>query len=149
MSVKNDEMILKLKEQIANRKAESDKLPKNFMAETSCIYVDEAGEKYNLRVMTAEQLIPLMVKLHMYEMAALDLGIYDGDILIVRSFPVDISSGDIVLTELDGESVLRSCYCLDADQIELRAGNTSDKPRVCKKSEFFPKGVVIGLHRCM
>ncbi len=78
-----------------------------------------------------------------------DLGIYDGDILIVRSFPVDISSGDIVLTELDGESVLRSCYCLDADQIELRAGNTSDKPRVCKKSEFFPKGVVIGLHRCM
>lgn len=82
MSVKNDEMILKLKEQIANRKAEFDKLPKNFVAETSCVYIDEAGEKSNLRVMTADQLIPLMVKLHMYEMSALDLGIYDGDIKI-------------------------------------------------------------------
>lgn len=75
MSVSNDEMILKLKEQIANRKAEFDKLPKNFVAETSCIYIDEVGEKHNLRVMTAEQLIPLMVKLHMYEMSANDLGI--------------------------------------------------------------------------
>ena len=45
MSVSNDEMILKLKEQIANRKAEFDKLPKNFVAETSCIYIDEAGRR--------------------------------------------------------------------------------------------------------
>mgnify|MGYP005774420735 CR=1 FL=1 len=82
MSVSNDEMILKLKEQIANRKAEFDKLPKNFVAETSCIYIDEAGEKNNLRVMTTDQLIPLMVKLHMYEMSADDLGIYGGDIKI-------------------------------------------------------------------
>ena len=88
MSVSNDEMILKLKEQIANRKAEFDKLPKNFVAETSCIYIDEAGEKKNLRVMTADQLIPLMVKLHMYEMSALDLGIYDGNIKI-SGFTID------------------------------------------------------------
>lgn len=81
MSVSNDEMILKLKEQIVDRKAEFDKLPKNFVAETSCIYIDETGAKHNLRVMTKDQLIPLMVKLHMYEMSALDLEI-DGYIKI-------------------------------------------------------------------
>lgn len=88
MSVNNDEMILKLKEQIANRKAEFDKLPKNFVAETSCIYIDEAGEKNNLRVMTADQLIPLMVKLNMYEMSANDLGI-DIHCFTVSGFTVD------------------------------------------------------------
>ena len=94
MSVSNDEMILKLKEQIANRKAEFDKLPKNFVAETSCIYIDEAGEKKNLRVMTADQLIPLMVKLHMYEMSALDLGI-DIHSFVVSGFTVDKWMHDI------------------------------------------------------
>lgn len=88
MSVRNDEMILKLKEQIANRKADFDKLPKNFVAETSCIYIDEAGEKNNLRVMTTDQLIPLMVKLHMYEMSADNLGI-DIHSFTVSGFTVD------------------------------------------------------------
>ena len=88
MSVNNDEMILKLKEQIANRKAEFDKLPKNFVAETSCIYIDEAGERHNLRVMTADQLVPLRVKLHMYEISADDLGI-DIHSFTVSGFSVD------------------------------------------------------------
>ena len=99
MSVSNDEMILKLKEQIANRKAEFDKLPKNFVAETSCIYIDEAGEKYNLRVMTADQLIPLRVKLHMYEMSANDLNI-DIHSFTVSGFTVDKWIHDIQGTEL-------------------------------------------------
>lgn len=94
MSVNNDEMILKLKEQIANRKAEFDKLPKNFVAETSCIYIDEAGERHNLRVMTAEQLIPLRVKLHMYEMSANDLGI-DIHSFTVSGFTIDKWMHDI------------------------------------------------------
>ena len=88
MSVSNDEMILKLKEQIADRKAEFDNLPKNFVAETSCIYIDEAGEKNNLRVMTVDQLIPLRVQLHMYEMSADDLGI-DIHSFTVSGFTVD------------------------------------------------------------
>ena len=94
MSVSNDEMILKLKEQIANRKAEFDKLPKNFVAETSCIYIDESGEKNNLRVMTMDQLIPLRVKLHMYEMSANDLGI-DIHSFVVSGFTVDKWMHDI------------------------------------------------------
>lgn len=94
MSVSNDEMILKLKEQIANRKAEFDKLPKNFVAETSCIYIDDSGEKFNLRVMNVDQLIPLRVKLHMYEMSAMDLEISIND-FTVSGFTVDKWMHDI------------------------------------------------------
>lgn len=94
MSVSNDETILKLKEQIANKKAEFDKLPKNFVSETSCIYIDESGEKNNLRVMTVDQLISLRVKLHMYEMSALDLGI-DIHSFVVSGFTVDKWMHDI------------------------------------------------------
>lgn len=94
MSVSNDEMILKLKEKIASRKAEFDKLPKNFVAKTSCIYIDETGEKNNLRVMTVDQLIPLRVKLHMYEMSANDLEI-DIHSFVVSGFTVDKWMHDI------------------------------------------------------
>ena len=94
MSVSNDEMILKLKEQIANRKAEFDKLPKNFVAETSCIYIDDSGEKFNLRVMNVDQLIPLRVKLHMYEISATDLNI-DIHSFTVSGFTVDKWMHDI------------------------------------------------------
>ena len=94
MSVNNDEMILKLKQQIANRKAEFDKLPKNFVAETSCIYIDESGEKHNLRVMMADQLVPLRIKLHMYEISADDLGI-DIHSFTVSGFTVDKWMHDI------------------------------------------------------
>lgn len=94
MSVSNDEMILKLKDQIATRKEEFDKLPKNFVAETSCIYIDDSGEKFNLRVMTADQLIPLRVKLHMYEMSANDLNI-DIHSFTVSGFTVDKWMHDI------------------------------------------------------
>mgnify|MGYP001061460453 CR=1 FL=1 len=94
MSVSNDEMILKLKDQIATRKAEFDKLPKNFVAETSCIYIDDSGEKFNLRVMNVDQLIPLRVRLHMYEMSANDLGIDIND-FTVSGFTIDKWMHDI------------------------------------------------------
>ena len=94
MSVSNDEMILKLKDQIATRKAEFDKLPKNFVAETSCIYIDDSAEKFNLRVMNVDQLIPLRVRLHMYEMSANDLGIDIND-FTVSGFTIDKWMHDI------------------------------------------------------
>ena len=94
MSVSNDEMILKLKDQIVTRKAEFDKLPKNFVAETSCIYIDDSGEKFNLRVMNVDQLIPLRVRLHMYEMSANDLGIDIND-FTVSGFTIDKWMHDI------------------------------------------------------
>ena len=94
MSVSNDEMILKLKDQIATRKAEFDKLPKNFVAETSCIYIDDSGDKFNLRVMNVDQLIPLRVRLHMYEMSANDLGIDIND-FTVSGFTIDKWMHDI------------------------------------------------------
>lgn len=94
MPVSNDEMILNLKEQIAKRKAEFDKLPKNFVAETSCIYIDKAGEKNNLRVVIADQIIPLMVKLHMYKMSANDLDV-DIHSFTISGFTVDKWMHDI------------------------------------------------------
>lgn len=94
MSNKNDEMILKLKQQIAKRKEKLSKLPKTFVAETSCIFVTEYGTKYNLRVMNTQQLNELKVKLHMYEMSAKDLGIDMNDFTI-SGFSIDKWMNDI------------------------------------------------------
>lgn len=76
-------------------------------------------------------------------------GILDGDIVILKSQPLTISSGDIVLTEVDGENVLRTCYPVGTDTYELRAGNIDSKAMTAKKENFRVKGVVIGLQRSM
>ncbi len=76
-------------------------------------------------------------------------GILDGDIVILKSQPAVISSGDIVLTEVDGENVLRSCYPVGPDSYELRAGNIDSKAMTAKKENFHVKGVVIGLQRSL
>ncbi len=74
-------------------------------------------------------------------------GILDGDIVILKSHPAYIASGDIVLTEVNGENVLRTCYPVGQDSYELRAGNIASKAMTAKKADFHVKGVVIGLQR--
>lgn len=82
MSIKNDEMILKLKQQIEKRKEKLLKITKVFTAKTSCMFITDYGTKHNLRVMNTKQLNELKVKLHMYEISAKDLGIDINDFSI-------------------------------------------------------------------
>lgn len=78
-----------------------------------------------------------------------NLGILDGDVVILKRNPKEIERGDIVLTYLNGQPVLRSCYPLDGDHIELRPGNPEYQSMTCKANEFSMKGVVIGLQRSL
>ena len=74
-----------------------------------------------------------------------DFGILDGDIVILKSHPVNISNGDIVLTEMNGHDVFRSCRTLDNGIVKMM-GAGKDAPYV-RLDEFPVKGLVIGLQR--
>ena len=75
-----------------------------------------------------------------------DLGILDGDIVIVKSHPVNISGGDIVLTEMNGKDVFRSCRTLEDGEVKMMcAGENGAQP--VKLDDFPVKGIVIGLQR--
>lgn len=67
----NDQKIMELKKQIEEKKNKIKKSQK-FTPITNCsIEVD--GQRYNLQVLTKEQLITLLVKLNLYSMSAKDL----------------------------------------------------------------------------
>ena len=71
---KNDDRIIELKKQVENKKKEIESkkgLTKTF---TNCI-LDLEDKKYNLNVLTEEQLTNLLVRVNMYLMSAHDLGI--------------------------------------------------------------------------
>ena len=85
--------------------------------------------------------------MHVSGSALKDLGILDGDIVIVKSHPVNISNGDIVLTELNGHDVFRSCRTLDSGKIEMSSGPDSSDSVQGRISDFPLKGIVIGLQR--
>jgi hypothetical protein len=75
MSNVNDEKILELKAQIKEKK-EKLKNKKKFVSVTNCsLEVD--GVRYNLNVLSKEQLISLLVKLNSYKISAVDLGLLD------------------------------------------------------------------------
>ncbi len=75
-----------------------------------------------------------------------NLGILDGDIVILKSHPVNIANGDIVLTELNGRDVFRSCKTLSSGDVNLSAGG-KDTGATGKIADFPVKGLVIGLQR--
>ena len=75
MSENNDSMVMLLKEKVRKQKEELRNMPQAFRSRTSCIYIRENGEKKNLRVMNVAELNDLRIHLHMYEMAAEDLGL--------------------------------------------------------------------------
>jgi hypothetical protein len=73
MANENDTKILNLKKAIEDKK-KSLKVTEKFTPVTNCsIEID--GVRYNIQVLTKEQIIALMVKLNSYRLSAKDLGV--------------------------------------------------------------------------
>lgn len=83
---KNDDKILKLKEQIAAKKAELGK-SKRFSPVTSCS-IELDGVRYNLHAAGRDQLIFLLCKLEALNVAAENLG-YEGECMVSGFSTVD------------------------------------------------------------
>lgn len=66
---KNDDRILELKKQIEMKKQDLSKRKARFVPETNCI-LELDGNKYNLNVMSAEELTLLVIKLNMFIMSS-------------------------------------------------------------------------------
>jgi hypothetical protein len=81
----NDEKIMELKAQIKEKKAKL-KGKKKFTPITNCsIEID--GARYNLQVLSKEQLINLLVKLNTYRLSAIDLDLLDE--YVVSAYKID------------------------------------------------------------
>jgi hypothetical protein len=72
---KNDEAIMTLRKQIDDKK-KSLKSSERFSPVTNCS-IELDGLRYNIQVLTKEQIIAMMVKLNSYRMSAKDLGLLD------------------------------------------------------------------------
>lgn len=66
---KNDDRILELKKQIEMKKQDLSKRKARFVPETNCI-LELDGNKYNLNVMSTEELTLLVIKLNMFIMSS-------------------------------------------------------------------------------
>lgn len=105
---KNDDRILELKKQIEAKKKTIAEKKIRFTPETNCVlYID--GVIFNLNVCSDSDLLLLLVQLHSYQMAALDLGI---DHLEISGYSVtawvdDIKSKLDVLTAKKEEADLK------------------------------------------
>ncbi|MMZ60811.1 hypothetical protein D1872_229260 [compost metagenome] len=75
MANQNDNKILELKKQIDEKKKKISKSQKFTPITNGSIEVD--GIRYNLHVISKEQLISLLVKLNSYALSAKDLGVLD------------------------------------------------------------------------
>lgn len=82
---KNDDRILKLKEQIEEKKKELKNNCVKFAPQTNCVLILD-GKTYNLNVCNKEELTLLMIKLHTYEMSANDLDISS---LVISGFNIE------------------------------------------------------------
>lgn len=81
MAQKNDERILELKKQIADKKEKLGK-EKRFAPVTTCI-LDLFGNKINLHtLLTVKEINKVLIELNMYSMSGGDLGIDEDEIVI-------------------------------------------------------------------
>lgn len=71
---KNDDRILELKKHIEAKKKTLEEKKIRFTPETNCV-LNIDGVIFNLNVCSDSDLLLLLVRLHSYQMAALDLGI--------------------------------------------------------------------------
>jgi len=78
-NVENDSKIITLKKQIAEKRAKLEGI-KNFSPVTNCS-IEFEDTRYNIRVLTKEQVISLMIKLNINRMSARDVGLLD-DVII-------------------------------------------------------------------
>ncbi len=75
-----------------------------------------------------------------------DLGILDGDIVIVQA-DCKVKNGDVVVALVNNETTVKSYYLLCGKKVELRPAN-ADYPVQCyPASEVALQGKVIALHR--
>ena len=75
MAKKNDNTILELKKQIADKEAALDAI-RRFIPATNCS-LELEGTRYNLHVSDANLLTTALLKLNMYKMSADNLGLED------------------------------------------------------------------------
>ncbi len=75
-----------------------------------------------------------------------DLGIFDGDIIVVRQTEY-VKSGDIVVALVNNETTVKSYFPLRGDKIELRPANPEFKTQTYSASEVKVQGVVTVLMR--
>lgn len=108
MSNTNDQRILKLKEQIAEKKNSLNKSLR-FSPITNCsIEVD--GIRHNIQVLNREDLINLMVKLNSYMISAKELDMLDEYLISgykVEDWITDIKSRIEILSSKDEERKLK------------------------------------------
>lgn len=74
MSKVNDAKIMKLKEEVAEKRKAVKKASKRFSPITNCI-LNIDGTTQNIQVLTADQLTMLLIELNAWKMSAADLGI--------------------------------------------------------------------------
>ena len=105
---KNDDRILELKKQIEAKKKSIAEKKVRFTPETNCV-LNMDGVTFNLNVCSDDSLLLLLVRLHSYRMAALDLGIGHFEIsgYSVTAWVDDIKSKLDVLTAKKEEADLK------------------------------------------
>lgn len=106
----NDQRILQLKKQIEEKKEQVGKSTR-FTPLTNCS-LELEGERYNINVLSREQLISLMIRLNMYKISASDLGIIMADVEFsgydVLNWIADIKAKIEILSRKDEERNLKA-----------------------------------------
>jgi len=107
MSNNNDAKILKLKEQINDKRLKLDKI-KRFSPITNCS-IELEGIRQNLNVLGKDQLTLLLIKLNIYRLSVLDLKITDYMIsgYSVEDWITDVKGKLEVLTKTEEERKLK------------------------------------------
>jgi hypothetical protein len=105
----NDQRILLLKKQIEDKKAQLNKSLR-FTPITNCS-IEVEGVRYNIQVLTREQLIMLMIKLNLYQMSAKDLNILNEFNICgysVQDWIIDIKAKIDILSRKEEEKSLKA-----------------------------------------
>ena len=104
----NDDKIMELKAQIKEKKAKLKSL-KKFTPVTNCS-LEFDGIRYNLHVLSKDTTIPLLVKLNMHRLSAVDLGILDDYVISgykIEEWIADIKAKLDFLSQKEEESKLQ------------------------------------------
>lgn len=75
-----------------------------------------------------------------------DLGILDGDIVIVKQADT-AKSGDVVAALIDDETTVKTIYFKDGKTIELKPANPDFKSQFYPTDKISIQGVIVGLQR--
>jgi hypothetical protein len=105
---KNDDKILELKKQIAEKKKSLNKVAR-FAPITNCS-IELRGERSNINVLSKDNLIMLMIELNEYILSAKDLGLTDSIIIsgyTVEDWITDIKAKLEVMSYKEEENKLK------------------------------------------